>query len=105
MNRGLKWVVLAYSVAGITQLASRPVLSQEQDARTDVQANAGSAMRDISGTWVAKMTTPMGELEITYKLSVKDGKITGTQSLPFGDSPIVDGRVSGDTFHFVVELE
>ena len=105
MNRGLTWVVLAYSVAGITQLASRPVLSQEQDARTDVQANAGPAMRDISGTWVAKMTTPMGELEITYKLSVKDGKITGTQSLPFGDSPIVDGRVSGDTFHFVVELE
>src|ERR1039457_222662 len=105
MNRGLTWVVLTYSVAGIAQLASIPALSQEQNARTEVQANAGSAMHDISGTWVAKMTTPMGELEITYKLRVNDGKITGTQSLPFGDSPIVDGRVSGDTFRFVVELE
>src|ERR1035441_2182543 len=105
MNRGLTWVVLTYSVAGIAQLASILALSQEQNARTEVQATAGSAMHDISGTWVAKMTTPMGELEVTYKLTVKDGKITGTQSLPFGDSPIVDGRVSGDTFRFVVELE
>src|SRR6266568_477766 len=105
MHRGLTWVVLTYSVTGIAWLASTPVLSQEQNARTEVQANTGSAMHDISGTWVAKMTTPMGELEITYKLTVNDGKITGTQSLPFGDSPIVDGRVSGDTFRFVVELE
>ena len=105
MNRQLKWVVLACSLTGMSWLASTPVLSQEQNARTEAQGNAGSAVHDISGTWVARMTTPMGELEITYKLTVKDGKITGTQSLPFGDSPITDGRVSGDTFHFVVELE
>lgn len=105
MHRGLTWVVLTCSVTGIAQLASTPALSQEQNARTEVQANAGPAIHDISGTWVAKMTTPMGELEITYKLRVVDGKITGTQSLPFGDSPIVDGQVSGDTFRFVVELE
>ncbi len=47
----------------------------------------------------------MGEMEIVYKLEVHDGKITGTQSLPFGDSPIVDGAVTGDTFHFTVELD
>ena len=47
----------------------------------------------------------MGEMEIVYKLQVKDGKITGTQGLPFGDSPIVDGQVTGDTFHLTVELE
>src|ERR1039457_792788 len=105
MNRGLTWVVLTCSMTGIGWLASTPVMSQEQNARTEVQANAGPAIHDISGTWVAKMTTPMGELEITYKLRVSGGKITGTQSLPFGDSPIVDGRVSGDTFRFVVELE
>src|ERR1035441_3964697 len=105
MNRRLRWVVLIYSLTGMSWLASTPVLSQEQNARPEVQANAGTAILDISGTWVAKMTTPMGEMEITYKLKVNDGKITGTQSLPFGDSPIVDGRVSGDTFRFVVELE
>jgi alpha-galactosidase len=64
-----------------------------------------SASADISGTWVAKMSGPMGEMEIVYKLNVDHGKITGTQSLPFGDSPIVDGQITGDSFHFTVELE
>ncbi len=49
--------------------------------------------------------SPMGEMEIVYKLTVKDGKITGSQGLPFGDSPIVDGAVQGDAFHFTVALE
>ena len=60
---------------------------------------------DISGTWVAKVSGPMGEMEIVYKLNVHDGKITGTQSLPFGDSPIVGGKITGNTFHFTVALE
>jgi alpha-galactosidase len=47
----------------------------------------------------------MGEMEIVYKLKVDNGKITGTQSLPFGDSPIVDGHVKDDSFSFTVELE
>lgn len=47
----------------------------------------------------------MGEMEIVYKLKVDNGKITGTQSLPFGDSPIIDGLVTGDSFQFTVELE
>ena len=67
--------------------------------------NSAEVSTDISGTWVAKLSNPMGEMEIVYKLNVHDGKITGTQTLPFGDSPIVDGQVRGDTFHFTVELE
>jgi alpha-galactosidase len=60
---------------------------------------------NLSGTWVAKMKTPMGEMEIVYELKVVDGRITGKQVLPFGDSPIVDGTVSGDTFRFTVQLD
>jgi alpha-galactosidase len=66
--------------------------------------NTGS-VPDISGTWIAKRISPMGEMEIVYKLKVTNGKITGSQGLPFGDSPIVDGEVSGDSFHFTVALE
>lgn len=73
-------------------------------AEAESEPPSGGAS-DISGTWVAKASGPMGEMEIVYKLNVHDGKITGTQSLPFGDSPIVDGKVTGDTFHFTVELE
>jgi alpha-galactosidase len=68
-------------------------------------AQTTGATPDISGTWIAKRTSPMGEMEIVYKLKVTNGKITGSQGLPFGDSPITDGVVSGDSFHFTVELE
>ena len=62
--------------------------------------------KDISGTWVAKSTTPMGEIEIVYELKVDaSGKITGMQKLPFGDSPIVDGNVTGDHVEMTVETE
>ena len=67
--------------------------------------STASQAADISGTWVAKISGPMGAMEIVYKLKIEDGKITGTQSLPFGDSPIVGGVVEGDKFHFVVELD
>ena len=49
---------------------------------------------DISGTWVAKRETPFGEIEVVWELKVADGKVTGVQKLPFGDAPIVDGRIS-----------
>lgn len=61
--------------------------------------------KDISGTWVAKRQTPMGESEIVYRLKMTDGKITGSQSMGFGDAPIVDGKVTGDDFELIVEME
>ena len=51
------------------------------------------------------MSSPMGEMEIVYKLKVTDGKITGTASMPFGDSPIIDGAVEGENIHFVVQMD
>ena len=78
-----------------------------QTASTPARAEQVStpAAADISGTWIAKTTTPMGDLEIIYRLKVVDGKITGSQGLPFGDSQIIGGQVSGDTLHFTVALE
>src|SRR5262249_18636675 len=60
--------------------------------------------KDISGTWVAKRQTPNGEMELVYELKVADGKITGTQKMQFGDSPIIDGKIDGDQFEFTVEM-
>jgi hypothetical protein len=67
--------------------------------------NATAPNADISGSWVAKVTSPMGPLEISYRLKVVDGKISGIQTLPFGDSIIIDGQVTGDTFHFTVAID
>jgi hypothetical protein len=68
-------------------------------------ARAQAPAADINGAWSAKMNSPMGEMEIVYKLTVKDGKITGTAVLPFGESPIIDGAVVGDQVHFTVQMD
>lgn len=66
---------------------------------------AAAQTKDISGTWVAKRSGPMGEMEIVYQLKVDNGKITGTQRMPFGDAPITDGKIDGDRFELTVETE
>ena len=62
---------------------------------------------DISGTWVAKTeNSMMGEVEYVYELKVDaSGKITGSQRLPFGDSPILDGKINGNEFELTVQQE
>jgi alpha-galactosidase len=66
----------------------------------------GAQSPNISGTWIAKAKTPMGEMEIVYRLNVdQSGKITGSQELPFGESPIVAGQLTGNQFEFTVEMD
>ena len=62
---------------------------------------------DISGTWIAKTENPMmGEVEYVYELKVDaSGTITGAQRMPFGDSPIIDGRINGDEFELTIQQE
>jgi alpha-galactosidase len=93
-------VVIAAGALMAQESASEPLGASGEQSENHAVHNV-----DISGTWVAKLSNPMGEMEIVYKLNVHEGKITGVQSLPFGDSPIVDGQIKGDTFHFTVELE
>lgn len=68
-------------------------------------ATLAAQSTDVSGTWVAKAQGPMGEMEIVYRLNVENGKITGTQTLPFGDAPIIDGKIEGDQVEMTVEME
>jgi alpha-galactosidase len=66
----------------------------------------GAQSANITGTWIAKAKTPMGEVEIVYRLNVdQNGKITGSQELPFGESPIVAGQLTGNQFEFTVEMD
>jgi alpha-galactosidase len=61
--------------------------------------------KDITGTWVAKMPTPMGDMEIVYYLKANNGTISGYQSMAFMDAPIVRGKVEGDKFEFTVSID
>jgi hypothetical protein len=69
------------------------------------QGEAKAPAADITGAWSATLTTPMGEMEIVYTLKVTGGKITGTATMPFGESPIVDGAVEGENVHFTVQMD
>jgi alpha-galactosidase len=62
---------------------------------------------DISGTWVSKTENPMmGEVEYVYELKGDaSGKITGTQRMPFGDSPIIDGKFNANDFESNVTVK
>jgi len=90
----LNLVLGVFCLLGMGSLAS--IGAQAQDTKPAI---------DVSGTWSATMSSPMGEMEIIYKLKVTDGKITGTATMPFGESPIVDGAIEGENIHFVVQME
>ena len=94
------WAVLLLAIGSLQVVCAEVPLISSKHASSEA-----GATKDISGTWVAKEETPMGSLEIVYILNIHDGHITGQQSLPFGDSPILDGVLTGDSFHFTVELE
>jgi alpha-galactosidase len=60
----------------------------------------------LTGTWIAHWNSPnTGDTEIDFNLKSVNGKITGTQGMPFGDSQIVDGQLTGNDFHFTVAIE
>ncbi len=58
---------------------------------------------DVSGTWVAEFTTPSGQTrESTFNFEVDGEKLTGTVSGRRGDTPIEDGKISGEKITFSV---
>jgi hypothetical protein len=67
-------------------------------------ANIASAA-DAAGTWTWNLTTPNGDIETTLKLESKDGKLSGTYSNQFGDSPIANATLKDDAIAFDVERD
>jgi len=58
---------------------------------------------DITGKWTAEFTTPSGQTRTTvFNFKVDGETLTGTVSGRSGDSPISDGKVSGEQVSFTV---
>jgi opacity protein-like surface antigen len=58
---------------------------------------------DVSGKWVAQVPGRDGSTrEVTINLKADGGKLTGTISGRQADTPISDGKVSGDDISFTV---
>ncbi len=57
----------------------------------------------IDGKWKSEMTSPDGQTRTTnYTFKADGDKLTGTISGRQGDTPITDGKITGDDISFVV---
>src|SRR5215813_954309 len=58
---------------------------------------------DVTGKWTAQVPGQNGQTrETTFNLKADGDKLTGTVSGRQGDTPISDGKVSGDDISFTV---
>ena len=61
---------------------------------------------DVRGKWTAQVPGREGQTqETTITLKVEGAKLTGTISGQQGETPIADGKVSGDEISFTVTRE
>ncbi|HEU0173982.1 MAG TPA: hypothetical protein VFV58_06940 [Blastocatellia bacterium] len=61
---------------------------------------------DVNGKWTAQVPGRGGQAqEVTFTFKVEGDKLTGTMSGQQGDTPISDGKVSGDEVSFTVTRE
>src|SRR5215467_7986222 len=61
---------------------------------------------DVNGKWTAQVPGRGGQpQETTFTFKVEGDKLTGTVSGQQGDTPIADGKVSGDEISFTVTRE
>jgi alpha-galactosidase len=86
------------AAAGVA-VASPPALYGAQAAAA-APNDAG-----LTGTWIAHWMGPYGDTELVFRLKSVNGKITGSEGLPFGDPPIIDGQLTGNEFHFTVAID
>jgi len=61
---------------------------------------------DVNGKWTAQVPGRQGNAqETTFTFKVEGDKLTGTMSGRQGDTPIADGKISGDDISFTVTRE
>lgn len=59
---------------------------------------------DVSGKWRAEFATPDGTQRVnTFTFKVDGDKVTGTVAGAQDETPIKDGKVSGDTISFTAD--
>jgi hypothetical protein len=59
---------------------------------------------DVSGKWRAEFTTPDGTQRVnTFTFKVEGDKLTGTVAGTQDETPIKDGKVTGDTISFTAD--
>ncbi len=61
---------------------------------------------DVNGKWVAQVPGRNNQaMEVTLTLKADGEALTGTMSSPRGETPIADGKISGDDISFTQTLQ
>ncbi|HYM11283.1 MAG TPA: hypothetical protein VEU62_11150 [Bryobacterales bacterium] len=70
-------------------------------AAVGVLLSLAAAAADVSGKWKAEFTSPDGQQRVnTFTFKMEGGKLTGTVAGSQDDTPIRDGKISGDDISF-----
>ncbi|MBZ5610225.1 MAG: hypothetical protein LAP38_18335 [Acidobacteriia bacterium] len=60
----------------------------------------------VDGKWVGDVSTPDGSaISLTLSFKVDGDKVTGTVTGPTGDIEITDGKMTGETLEFVLNVD
>ncbi len=63
-----------------------------------------AAAADVTGKWKAEFTTPDGTQRVnTFTLKQEGGTVTGTVAGAQDETPLKDGKVSGDDISFTAD--
>jgi hypothetical protein len=64
-----------------------------------------AAAADISGKWTAQVPGRQGVRDTTFVLKADGDKLTGTMNVEGQETPLVNGKVAGDTITFETTVE
>src|SRR5262249_34663784 len=69
-----------------------------------VTLSIGAMAADVTGKWRAEFTTPDGTQRVnTFTFKQEGAKLTGTVAGTQDETPIQDGKVTGDAISFTAE--
>ena len=57
---------------------------------------------DISGKWKGQMESPNGPMDLVFNFKANGDSLSGTVESPMGELPIINGKITGNTFFFQV---
>ncbi|QHT68286.1 TonB-dependent receptor [Rhodocytophaga rosea] len=66
----------------------------------DSTQTENAAPAELSGKWAGKM----GMFDATFNLKAAGDQLTGTMSTQMGETPITNGKITGNTFSFTVSV-
>lgn len=81
------------------------LLALAVQAPASAQAMKAGQKVDVSGKWDLSWQTQRGERTMTVTLQQDSSmSVTGTATMPMGDVPIKDGKLTGDKLTFTLQM-